>query len=275
MLKRTVKDSIFTHLFSEPKYLLKLYQALHPEDTTTTESDITDVTINNIVVDGMYNDLGFVVGDKLVVLVEAQSTWTPNIVIRVLLYLAQTYNNYFTENTIDLYANKKIELPKPEMYVIYTGDHKDKPEYISLKEEYFPNEKNLQLDVKVKMLYGGSRDIIGQYVDFAKVCNDQIQKYGRTREAIKEIIRICIDKDVLAEYLKTREVEIMDIMTALFDKDEVKRRYEFRLREQGRKEKAIETAQQLFTMGLSDEQIARAVNLPVPEVSRMHYARNI
>ena len=30
--KYTAKDSVFTSLFREPKYLLQLYQALHPED---------------------------------------------------------------------------------------------------------------------------------------------------------------------------------------------------------------------------------------------------
>lgn len=31
--KRNTKDSVFTHLFSFPEYQLKMYQALHPEDT--------------------------------------------------------------------------------------------------------------------------------------------------------------------------------------------------------------------------------------------------
>jgi hypothetical protein len=35
--KRTAKDSVFRDLFKIPKYLLELYQSLHPEDTETTE----------------------------------------------------------------------------------------------------------------------------------------------------------------------------------------------------------------------------------------------
>ena len=130
IFRRTAKDSVFTHLFSEPKYLLELYKTLHPEDTEATEDDIKDVTIRNIITDNMYNDLGFRVGNKLLILVEAQSTWSPNILIRELLYLMQTYNNYFTENDVDLYASIKVKLPKPELYVIYTGERKEKSEYI-------------------------------------------------------------------------------------------------------------------------------------------------
>ena len=32
--KRKIKDSVFTNLFQDKKYLLQLYKALHPEDTT-------------------------------------------------------------------------------------------------------------------------------------------------------------------------------------------------------------------------------------------------
>ena len=127
-LKRTVKDSVFTDLFGQKRYLIQLYQSLHPEDAETEEDDITIVTIQNIITDGLYNDLGFMVRNRLVVLVEAQSTWSPNIVVRALMYLMKTYNDYFTERDVDLYASKKIDLPCPELYVVYTGDKKDVPD---------------------------------------------------------------------------------------------------------------------------------------------------
>ena len=34
--KRKIKDSVFTSLFQDKKYLLQLYQALHPEDCNVT-----------------------------------------------------------------------------------------------------------------------------------------------------------------------------------------------------------------------------------------------
>ena len=55
-MKRTVKDSVFTNLFADPKYLIKLYRALHPEDKKTEEKDIENVTIKNILTDQQYND---------------------------------------------------------------------------------------------------------------------------------------------------------------------------------------------------------------------------
>ena len=85
--KRTVKDSVFTNLFGDSKYLLQLYQVLHPEDIDVGEKDLKTITLENIFTDDIYNDLGFTKGDKLMVLTEAQSTWSVNIIIRALEYL--------------------------------------------------------------------------------------------------------------------------------------------------------------------------------------------
>ncbi len=40
MVKHTIKDSVFTNLFKEKKYLVQLYHALHPERKGVTEEDI-------------------------------------------------------------------------------------------------------------------------------------------------------------------------------------------------------------------------------------------
>ncbi len=71
--KRKIHDSVFSNLFQDKKYLLQLYQALHPEDKDTTQEEIADVTIKHVLVDSDYNDLGFSVGRHLVVLVERQT----------------------------------------------------------------------------------------------------------------------------------------------------------------------------------------------------------
>ncbi|EOS39007.1 hypothetical protein C808_02324 [Lachnospiraceae bacterium M18-1] len=71
--KYTVKDSVFTSLFKDKKYLIQLYRALHPEDQETVEDELTDITIRNVLTNGIHNDLGFRVGEKLMILIEAQS----------------------------------------------------------------------------------------------------------------------------------------------------------------------------------------------------------
>ena len=67
-IRRKVKDTVFTDLFGNPKYLLQLYQTLHPEDIETTEEGLKYVTLEPVIVDGIYNDLGFMVNNRLMVL---------------------------------------------------------------------------------------------------------------------------------------------------------------------------------------------------------------
>lgn len=221
--KRTIKDSVFTNLFGDSKYLLQFYQAIHPEDKDVKEDELRTITLENILTDDIYNDLGFIKGDKIMILAEAQSTWTSNIIIRALEYLVNSYSRYFTENGMDLYQSKKVSLPKPELYVIYTGNRKKRPDRITLSEEFFQGE-NTAIEVTVKMIYDGRNgDIINQYVTFTKILNEQIRLHGGTKKAILETIRICKDENILKEYLESRESEVVDIMMQLYDQEEIMR----------------------------------------------------
>lgn len=211
-VKNTVKDSIFCNLFKIKKYLLQLYQALHPEDSGMTEDGLENITINHVFTNGIYNDLCFRAGGKLILMLEAQSTWSVNVIIRMFIYLAQTYHEYFRENGTDLYGSRRAVIPEPELYVVYTGNRKKRQKYISLSKEFF----------------GGKRTNI-------------------------ETINICKDKNLLKEYLESKEKEVVDIMMALFDQEEVFNTYvKSEVREarkeaekEGRKEGSKETAKKI------------------------------
>ena len=278
--KKTAKDSVFRDLFENPTYLLQLYQVLHPEDREVTEDQISSVTIKNILLDQMYNDLGFIVKQRLLLLVEAQSTWSRNIVIRALLYLANTWQEYIQEKKLNIYGSGGMVLPKPELYVIYTGERKERPEWISLSEEFFPGQ-DCFIDVKVRMLYDGKEgDILNQYVTFTKIYNEQVKQQGRTREAVLKTIRICKDRKILKEYLEGREKEVVDIMMTLFDQEYAVERYgdERELKglaegkAKGLEEGAIkakrEMTYELFDMGFSDNKIAKVVKVSLETVKR-------
>ena len=261
--KHTIKDSMFTNLFQDKKYLLQLYKTLHPEDTQVSEDALSDITIHNIMTNDVYNDVGFMVGEKLLILTEAQTTWTENIAVRILIYLMVTYQDYIKKTKQNAYRSKKIKLPRPELYVIYTGDRKERTEYISLADEFFEGQKTF-LDAKIKVLYGsGQGDIISQYVTFTKVYDEQRKLHGRTRKEVTETIRICKDKNVLKEYLEEREKEVENIMLAMYDEKEILREYIESERYDTEKELAV----QLLKEGLSVEQIARCSSaLSVDEV---------
>ena len=157
--------------------------------------------------DADYNDLGFSVGNRLLILVESQSTWTFNIIIRALMYLIQTYHDYLKRTNQNLYGSKKVNLPKPELYVIYTGNRTHIPDTLSLQKDFFDGEK-IALEAKIKVLY-----------------QEQRKQYGNTKQAVTETIRICKNRDVLKEYLESKEQEVVDMMMTLFDDEQILKAY--------------------------------------------------
>ncbi len=253
MAKRTAKNSVFLDLFQDKSYLLKLYKTLHPEDATATEDSLTDVTITNVLTDNLYNDLGFIVHNKLMILVEAQSTWTVNILVRVLLYLAQSYHEYFQRTCQDYYKSKKVKIPKPELYVIFTGNKGRKPDIISLSKEFFEGV-DIDIEVKAKVIYeSDTDDIINQYIIFCKVFNEQTKQHGMTQKSVTETIRMCKDRNVLREYLARREKEVVTIMMSLFDEEQIMKSF---IRSE-RHDADRETAERLIKKGkMSLEEIA-------------------
>lgn len=260
-VKTTSKDSVFRDLFGDRKYALQLYQAIHPEDTDVTEADIGNVTIKNIFTDQQYNDLGMTVRGKLLLMLEAQSSWTVNIIIRIFLYLAHTWNEFIESTRQNRYGSKKLAVPRPEFYVIYSGDRKDRPKWLRLSEEFFEGNKEY-LEVNVKVLYGdGKGDIISQYVDFTKVYNEQVRLYGKTREAVLSTIRICQDRNVLKEYLSGREKEVINIMMGLFDQEKAVEQFGNEKKEEGKLESKKEAAINMKAEGLPESMIAKVLDV--------------
>nr|WP_304577837.1 hypothetical protein [uncultured Acetatifactor sp.] len=261
MAERTAKNSVFLDLFQDKKNLLKLYKTLHPEDTDATEDTLDIVTIDNVLTDNLYNDLGVMVGNnRLLLLLEAQSTWTVNILIRILLYLAQSYHEYFERTSQSLYKSTKVKIPKPELYIIYTGNKGRKPDTISLSKEFFDGA-DIDIEVRAKVIYeSDTEDIINQYIVFCKVFDEQRKLYGMTEQAVKETIHICKDRNILKEYLISREVEVVTIMMSLFDNEQIMRTYWKDMENTLAHKKDRETAERMIKDGeLSLEKIAQYV----------------
>ena len=183
-----------------------------------------------------------------------------NIIIRALMYLVQTLHDYFDRTRQNLYKSKKVQMPIPEIYVVYTGDRKTRPSEISRSQEFFGG-RECCIDVKVNMIYDGKEgDIINQYVVFTKVCSEQIALHG-TKRAVLEAIRICKDRNVLREYLESMEKEVVDIMMVLYDEQEIMRSYleseVYEARKKGRQEGMREGRQE----GINEEKVETALRM--------------
>ena len=243
-MKHTVKDSVFTTLFGESKYTLDLYRSLHPEDTETTEKDIKIITTDNILVSGMFNDLSFLIGLKMMIFAEAQSTFSVKLAIRLFLYYAVSLKEYIDDMEIDLYSDSRVlgyrtknivdgkviksdpvyNLPTPEFYVIYTGND-DVPDTIDFADLYLPSpDGTKKVTLSVKIIRSSSRegDFVSQYIRFCKAATEMRRKNRDDLNlAVKELTEYCLSNNILAEFIKEHENEVYTMMDTLFNQERV------------------------------------------------------
>lgn len=207
-MKRTIKDSVFSYLFHEPRYTKRLYQSLHPEDADVREEDIHLLTLSNILTNGPCSDLGFQVRNRVIILLEAQPTLSVNLALRFLFYTEAIYKDYVEEKKLDLYGPKPITIPSLEAYAIYTGEQ-PVPDSLHFSD-LFQGDCPLKLEVKV--LRGKARgkdDIICQYVRFCQIADEQQRKYGPTQKAVEATIQLCLEEDILVPFLLAKKEELL------------------------------------------------------------------
>jgi len=262
---RQIYDSVFCNLFQDPKYQLEAYKAIHPEDQDVTVEDIKDVTLEAIFLDGLYNDLGFTVGDVTILLFEEQAKWSRNITVRSLMYLGESYNRYLHKTEQNYYNDKPVRLPKPEFYMLYTGEDEHTETELSLADVYWDGD-NSSLDLKVKVIRVGEKNtILSQYMKFTKIYREKVHELGRTKDAVLATLNECKEKDILKEYIIEHEPEVIGIMMALYDKDSYMKLYE----KQKKKEGSLETLAGLVKKGrLTVEEAADESNMTVADFKR-------
>ena len=118
-MKRKVKDSVFTKLFAEQGYVVELYEALSGK-SAKKNPEIEVITLETVLMNGYYNDLGFVADGRFMYLVEAQSDWSPNIVLRVLFYYVRTCEEYLSRRKISVHESKSHPFTQTRIiYYIY------------------------------------------------------------------------------------------------------------------------------------------------------------
>ncbi len=116
---------------------------------------------------------------------------------------------------------------------------------------------------------GEAGDVISQYILFTKIVDEQVQLRGRVKEAVTEAIRICKEQDVLREYLERKESEVLDIMTMLYDEEEVLRTFMISEKREAVEETNAAIAVRLFHQrNMPVEEIAEIVNSPVSAVEQ-------
>lgn len=221
-MKRNYKDGVFRKLFNDKEKLLELYNALsgsnYPPDT-----EIEIVTLDDVIFGGAKNDLSFIIGNRFIVLIEHQSTISPNMPLRMGDYIFKQFEQLVNSGAI--YSKRLVPLPTPELYVFYNGPEELPPETeLKLSDAFMQKCDKLSMEVVVKVInvnYEAGAEILercrtlNQYSRFISMMRKAIKeaKTDDDREtAYKEVVKTCIRQGILADFLKKYGGAIMSFL---------------------------------------------------------------
>lgn len=269
---RNYKSSIFTMLFSDKRELLGLYNAVSGKDYK--DPGLLEVnTLENAIYMAIKNDLSFVIDSQLS-LYEHQSTYSPNLPLRMLLYLADLYAD-MTKNE-NLYGKKKVKIPPPQFIIFYNGvERQPDRRILRLSDLYEVEEEEHKLELEAVMLNvnaGHNRELLQSCKTLAGYAEYTacIRKYAEemdTEDAVECAIAECIQEGILEEFLRKNRAEAKRMSIYEYDqarhirqeREDARKEGWSEGRDEGRQEEKRSVAARLAEMGMAAEQIAQAV----------------
>lgn len=246
-INRTARDTVFSLLFSQRRYQLELYNALHP-DEEINEDDIECITLTNFLIRGLYNDLGLLIKNRLMVFVEAQTRWDKLLDVRLVAYWIQTLYAQLSSYDLTLHDARDDQIPNVEFYVVYTGN-----EPIDVNNP-FP-DRGVRLNVRI-IKDIADHSIVSQYISFSHIFSKYQKMEGLTSlEKVQKIIEECIENDILTDFLKENESEVHRSMISLFDEEYIQKARDNIAKREGREEglkEGQERINQLYRILMSE-----------------------
>jgi len=274
---REHKDSVFVDLFYQDetakKNLLSLYNALH-DTNYEDETIIRKVKIDDVLYKNFKNDISCEVNGQVLVFGEHMSTINRNMPLRCLMYVGRAYEQLVDSKA--RYRTTLVKIPTPEFYVFYNGEKEQPLERVLSLSDAFMNpagENSVELKVKVININSdkaheilGKCGILKEYSQFIST----VRKYSYEESAIKKAIKECIEKGILADYLKRKGSEVENMLIAEYSYEED---MQVKLQEgiwQGRRE-GITLSADIFQMvkknpDLTNVQIAENLGCSVEDV---------
>lgn len=246
---REVKSDVFSMLMEDKINALSVYNALNGSNYTDPEM-VEYKTLEKGISLTVRNDAAFIVSMDLNIY-EHQSTFSPNVPLRALIYLAEILKPYVKDR--DIYGSKKVMIPTPKFAIIYNG-RRDRPAEEVLKlSDLFENPTDnpqIELTCTAYNINPGKNtglleecSVINEYTIFI----EKVREYesAEVDEPIKKAIECCIANHVLEEFLKERGSEVLKAMTidmTFEHREEIIRKEE---RAEGRVEGVVSTVKSM------------------------------
>ncbi|MCL2242229.1 MAG: Rpn family recombination-promoting nuclease/putative transposase [Chitinispirillia bacterium] len=277
--KRVLKDSLFRFLFGIKDLILELYNAVR-DTHYGLDSEVSLITLENPLYTTRLNDLSFILDNKLVVMIEHQSTINENIPLRMLLYIAKTYEQWTDD--LDIYRKNMLTIPHPEFIVLYNGT-KEMDDMVELNlsdmfaEQDIEYPVNLELTVRVYNINKGRNPDMAKrsatldgYEIFIAKCREYAKIEGVTPEqAVDRATEDCIREGILTEFLKTYRSEVRNMLTTEWKLEDAMMVSKMEGREEGEERRAKRIALKMKEDGKSIEEIVRFTDLTVDDILRL------
>ena len=224
-VNRKYKDRLFRFLFKQKKDLLDLYNAVNGSDYDNPE-DLEIVTMEDVIFLKMKNDLSFMVANRLN-LYEHQSTYSPNMPLRGLIYFARQYEGIIAKEQENLYGSRLVKIPTPAFVIFYNGamEQPDRME-LYLSDAYTDGRGKGCLECTALMLNinrGHNQKLmekcrrLWEYSEFIAEVNDNLAKGYSLKRAIATAMNSCIERDILADVLLKSKAEVTSMLLTEYD----------------------------------------------------------
>ena len=244
-VKRTYKYKLFEMIFSEKRALLELYNAMNGTDYE--DPGLLEInTLENAIYMSMRNDLSFIIDSRLA-LYDHQSTYSPNLPLRCLMYVADLYS-VITKDA-NLYGTKAVPIPTPRFVIFYNGTGKmEDVKVLRLSDTFTIPEKEYSLELTAVM-FNINQGHNKKLLDTCKTLKDYSEYVARVREyagsmsleaAVELAITECIRDDILAEFLRKNRSEAKSVSIYEYDEEKHMRHVKEEGREEGRRAGLLE-----------------------------------
>ncbi len=223
---KKVKNSVLIDLFYEDesaeKNQISLYNALH-EKPLPDGAKIMPLRVENIIYMNFQNDFSYEADGKVIVIGEHQATINFNMPLRSLMYIGRIYEQLVPVR--DRYRKGQVMLPKPEFYTFYNGTEPMEKECILKLSNAFKVQDGkapLELEVKVININPEAQHELLEKCQVMKEYGlfiDTIRRYQAkgSENAYELAIKECIKKGILADYLKKKGSEVINMLQAEYD----------------------------------------------------------
>lgn len=225
---RTYKARLFEMIFSDKKELLKLYNAVN-ETEYDDPNQLEINTLENAIYLSMHNDVSFVIDSRLS-LYEQQSTYSPNLPLRYLLYIADLYSVLTKDE--NLYGKKLVKIPTPRFLIFYNGeDERPEKEILKLSDAFEIKNEELFLELKAEFINinPGNNEVLLQTCKTLKDYSEytfRVRSYEKLmgiEAAVEKAISECIKEGILAEFLKKNRWEAKKVSIYEYDEERQRR----------------------------------------------------